>query len=357
MYRHFLMLAFAGILASCGASGGGSGSGGGDNPLDDGTECTRDNPLEDCEEPVEEETDPEEEEVEEGVPEELALNLESYTMTGNTLSVAFNGLDGTPNEAAYARNTNLDIYNQDNELVYKAFVRQEDSLDRFFLALGAVSADSSVSAVAVGDGGQFTQVQQGTGYLRADGEIFDAPDIGSGPGQGQVSYAGSYGGITNYSTEAGDELLPVSGTGQPDRPGQPVVVTGTIFLNVNFADATVNGEIYDRTMIDPDRDMDDNRGGTSPAAGDVSVEGVARLLTTIDENGEFFGEVDSDELIISGEYGGIFGGVDSRFVAGTTAFTWSGSAFSDVQEVGMFVLTQCGRQGDVDYICDNVAPD
>ncbi|WP_417723451.1 hypothetical protein [Salipiger sp.] len=345
MYRILIALALAGALGACGSSGG---SKSGDNPLDDGTECVRDNPLEECEVPEEEEETP----PEEGIPDELAKNMASFSISDDksTVTVALTGLDTTPIEATYARLSALDVMAEDGSVAYFAYSVQEDPLDRFFLALGNTSADGSVSALVAGDGGQFTEVQQGAGYSR-EGTF--------SPASGQVSYAGYYGAVTNLQTDEGGQLLPVPDTGGPlpDLPGQPAQVTGLIFLNANFADATVNGEIFARVLLDP-RDNSET----------LSLEDLALQLAAIDENGEFLGDVEMIDGAASGDpldggsggstgsYGGIFGGENAGYVAGVTSVTWSNDTYSSVEEVGVFVLTQCGMAGDYDRICDLVQP-
>jgi hypothetical protein len=88
------------------------------------------------------------------------------------------GLDSTPASASFTRNAALDVPG------YEAYAVQEDALDRFFIALAAESADGSVQASAVSDGGQFARFYAGTSYARSGG--FDRPPVDSS-GQEPIS--------------------------------------------------------------------------------------------------------------------------------------------------------------------------
>lgn len=265
------------------------------------------------------------------IPETLAGNLKtiSYDASAKTVTAEIYALDSTPVDVVYSRDSSRDIG------VYEAYTVQEDSLDRFFIAMVGESVDGSVQAGIVGDGGQFNRVLQGGYYKRTGG--FDAPAIGTGPAAGQVSYAGDYAGITNIWNPSGP-----AGSDQSIQPGTPVMVSGQVFLNANFADLTVNGGIYDRQIL-----------LNTP----VAVEDLALIVTDIATDGSFFGDVevhgDIDNDI--GDYGGVFGGTDAAAVGGVITIADYTEVFDNETETGFFVLTQCGMTGD-DAFCTNVAP-
>lgn len=281
-----------------------------------------------------------------GVPASLAQNMVGFAFSPDksTVTITATLLDSTPEEVVYTRNNRLTGVTPG----YIAYTVQEDSLDRLFIAIGAESRDGDARAMVINDGGQFNRVLPG-GYYERDGS-YSPPNIGAGPGEGQVSYAGNYAGITNVGTSLGSELLPTQGPVDPELlPRQAATVTGTIFLNANFVDNNVNGGIYDRTLISP---IDPN-----DRTQDQPLPDLALIITEIDQNGEFFGEVEFDGLIGRdiGDYGGIFGGTGASSVAGVVALEEFDDDRLDELEIGVFVLTQCGLPGDA-AICTNVAP-
>ncbi|MFZ5961984.1 hypothetical protein ACOXXX_03450 [Thalassococcus sp. BH17M4-6] len=299
----------------------------------------------DTEEETEEETGEETEAEAPGVPDELSQNLASFAFSPDKSSVTVEiaGIDSTPVEVTYNRNPNLDTAG------YLAYTVQEDALDRLFVALGAESPDGSTRAAIVSDGGQFNRVIQG-GYYERDGS-YNPPDVGPGPGQGQVSYAGGYAGITNITSANGSELIEIPDTVDPDTlpdlPGQAAIVRGLIFINANFAENKVNGGIYNRILVSPIDGTDAQQ-----------LDDIALIITDIDENGEFLGEVEFDGFPDRsiGSYGGIFGGENASFVAGIVALDEFDEDRTGEIEIGVFVLTQCGQTGDAE-VCDIVEPD
>lgn len=267
------------------------------------------------------------------IPEELARNLQriNYNADTDTLIVEISSLDSGDGEATYDRNPALDVPG------YSAFTLQDDPLDRMFIALVAASTDGSVQAGVVGDGGQFNRYFSG-GFYERTGPY-------SQPTTGQVSYAGAYAGITNLPA-AGDNLLdPPPGTDPSLLPREPRITVGTAFLNVSFGDNSVNGAIFDRSFVDD--------GSTLPD--------VALIETELDSNGEFLGTVEfsgrPDEGEI-GSFGGILGGEGATSVAGVIYLDSiyvsddpRNSGFEN--EVGVFVLPQCGTPG-APSICDDL---
>lgn len=275
------------------------------------------------------------------VPTELSQNLSTFQFADDmeTVTVHMTGLDTTPVEAVYRRDRGAEAALGHSD--YYAFSAQEDPLDRIFLALGSVSADGKTRALVVGDGGQFNKVFHGAQYERIGD--FDPPEVGTGPGAGQVSYAGNYAAVTNVSVVPGaSPSVDVS-----LLPGAPGIIRGDIFLNADFADNAVNGAIYRRVLVnsdDPSTSMD--------------VGSVALIVSDIGAEGTFFGdvEVSGDVGNVIGSYGGIFGGKDASSVAGIARFDGLGMDIEDTFETGIFVLTQCGKNGDDGNICDFVEP-
>jgi len=269
-----------------------------------------------------------------GVPESLAKNLSSisFNPNGQNITVEIASLDTTPLRAVYARRPSMDING------YTAYAVQEDALDRLFVALVAESDDGSVQAGVVSDGGQFQRYFSGGYYTRAG--AFTRPTIGTGPGAGQVSYAGAYAGLVNGGGD-GTELLPVPDTiNTVLLPAQPGQISGSIFINANFADNTLNGAIYDRVLVDLD----------------LTLDSIILLPTDISANGTFLGDVEfEDGSTDIGDYGGIFGGTGASSVGGIIALTQFSGELENEEEIGVFVLTQCGLPGDAP-ICANVEP-
>lgn len=266
------------------------------------------------------------------VPDDLKINVEavSYNPDSETLTLRLNGMDGGPADLRYTRNAALDVQG------YQAYTYQDDPLDRHFTALVAESNDGSVIAGAVADGGQFNRYFGGGFYQRSGS--FDAPTGTSG----QVSYAGSYAGVTNLDAP-GDDLLDPPGDADPTiLPAQSARVQGDIFLNVSFNDNSVNGAVTNRSLVDYSIDLPD----------------IVLVRSDIDENGVFHGDVEFDVASTTGigTYGGIFGGRDAASVGGTlfledidnNIYNWTGD-----NEIGVFVLTQCGLPGDAE-LCDDV---
>ncbi|SEN17255.1 hypothetical protein SAMN04488103_103282 [Gemmobacter aquatilis] len=273
------------------------------------------------------------------VPATLAVNVSAaaYDAENNVLQLAISGVDATPVLATYDRYKKLDVPG------YKAFKMQEDPLDRMFVALAAQSKDGSVRAVTAADGGQFDHYFGGGSFER-DGK-FDRPTIGTGPGAGQVSYAGSYAAVQNINAPGDPDVMPVpGGTDDAVKPHQPSRVSGDIFLNANFSDNLVNGVIYNRVLVDHA----------------VSLEDVILVPAAITDQGSFSGTVSEDEANedangITGTYGGVFGGTDSGAVAGLVHLDEFLDETQQEEEHGVFVLTQCGMPGDA-KICDGVEP-
>jgi hypothetical protein len=278
------------------------------------------------------------------IPTVLAKNLKAidYDQGSDSFRITFKSLDTTPTVATWNRRTALDLAG------YRAYAVQEDPLDRMFVGLAKTSTDGSVTAIAAGDGGQFNRVFHGGSYARNGS--WSAPTGSSAAGSGQVSYAGSYVGITNIAAPRPGEILPVPpGTGGAIIPGQPSRVQGDIFINANFTDNSVNGAIYNRVLVDQSLDL----------------QAVILVPTDIEANGTFVGKTerwvnDDPSMGETGDYGGVFGGTGATAVGGVVALTKLYATDTNVDltnatEQGVFVLQQCGTAGDA-AICSQVAP-
>ncbi len=272
-----------------------------------------------------------------GIPVALAKNLSAvtYDPVAKTLAVTISGIDSTPVSVAYTR---LPAAEVGLPAGYEAYTVQEDPLDRLFLGVARESADGSVRGVAVSDGGQFNRFFAGGFYERDGG--FTPPAVGDGPGAGQVSYAGGYVGLDNYS----GPLPPVPDPAlQMQGPGR---VEGDVFINANFSDMLVNGSVYNRMRLD---------NPLLPPLTDLVL--VATDITT---DGQFLGTVETtiDGTITGvGDYGGIFGGADASSLAGVLVIDSFDPDLGDaISETGVFVLTQCGQPGEDVTLCTGTAP-
>lgn len=238
-------------------------------------------------------------------------------------------LDSGVIDAVYARNSAYDVPG------YTAFTLQDDPLDRYFTGLAAQSSDGSVQAVVAADGGQFTKYFGGVNYQQI-GRYTPSP---AGQDTGLVSYAGSYVGLTNLSTRQGtavaDDINPDL---LPERAGR---VTGDVFLNVGFADNSVNGAIINRRYIE----------GTG-----FPIDTVFLIPSTINPNGSFSGTAQDREQISIGTYSGTFGGINATSVAGGVRLTGDFiPGVENEEEYGIFVLDRCGPSGPP-AVCDIVNP-
>lgn len=271
------------------------------------------------------------------IPTDIASAVRSavYDADAETLRLQLVGIDSTPVVATYERRENLDVPG------YQAFVAQEDSLDRMFIALAAESRDGSVRAVTSADGGQFNRYFGG-GYYEREG-AFDRPAVGAGPAAGQVSYAGDYAGVLNGGGSGDDLLPPPPGTDPALLPNQPARVSGDVFINANFSDNLVNGAVFNRVVVDNGFELRD----------------VILLPTSITEDGTFEGDAEGpspDADDVSGQYAGVFGGRNAASVAGLVYLDDFDPDLENEQERGVFVLRQCGLDGD-SSLCDGTQPD
>lgn len=267
-------------------------------------------------------------------PETISDNLSgfAYDEGAGTLTLALTSLDGTPTETVYGRNLALEAQVPG----YLAFSVQDDALDRMFIAVAKEAPDGTSQAVAVADGGQFVRFFGGALYTQIGTY---SPD----PDGGLVSYAGTYAGVTNIEDSLGGQLItPPGGTDPAILPEQAGLITGSVFINADFTDNTVNGAIYERVIAD--------------FAGDVPIPDVFLIPADINGDGGFVGTVENPEQTVVGDYAGTFGGEGATSIAG--AIHLEGDFIDDVefeQEYGIFVLAKCGEPDD-DPFCDDFAP-
>ncbi len=272
-----------------------------------------------------------------GVPAELARNLSnvSYNANSGVLIVDMQSLDsGDPDAQTMIRRAGID------EGTYDAYTFQDDAFDRFVLAYAKQTPDNAVQGVLAVDGGQFTKYFGG-GYYSNDSSVYTQPT------SGLVSYAGDYVAITNISAPAPSQLItPPSGASPDILPGEPIIITGDIFINADFSDLEINGGVFNRQLEQLD-------GATFPT---LVLLPVYLTPTTIEADGTFLGDVEDVEQSVVGTYGGTFGGSNASGLAGTLyldrGFT---DAFDNEEETGLFVLVQCGEPGD-SALCSGANP-
>ncbi|SHK99411.1 hypothetical protein SAMN05444414_103217 [Roseovarius marisflavi] len=278
----------------------------------------------------------------------LAGNVQSISFDPGTQTLSIDGLnlDEVPVTATYRRRPGLD------QPGYLAFTAQDDPLDRHFTAFAAQSNNSgSVRAGVVGSSGPRNRFFAGT-FFERDGD-YTPPDVTSTTGL--VSYAGSYVGVTNRGSTTGSDLLPVP-AGTPDELLVSQIsrtVTGQVFLNADFADNSVEGNIFGRSIAESGQEL----------------PSLVLVASEIAANGTFNGTVEydlrdprsaADVPTPNGSYGGVFGGPGADGVAGAinlTDFDGVGDplGFENELETGIFVLDQCG-QAVSSPICASVNP-
>lgn len=341
-----LSLGIVALLAACGGDADET------NPVSGGPGAAP------AEEP---ELDDEEANVEDVISENLSEDLVAavYDPNSETLSLNLTGLDSGTVDGNYERNPSLDTNG------YIGFSTQSDPLDRLFIALAGISADQSIEAVVVADGGQFNRFFGG-GYFRGPQSVEvqepaeEGADIAGGdpifttvafvkPTTGLVSYAGDYAAVTNVPAR-GDNLLerPDGFEAETLVPRQPARVVGDIFINVDFADSSINGEIFNREWVDHFNVAD---GAEIVNGVPVDQSNLPRLpdvvltQSPIAENGRFLGETEFPDQTTSGDFGGTFGGIGSNSatsLAGVVHLNDFSDDIDNEEEFGVFVLEQCG---------------
>lgn len=336
MTRILAMLIALAMLSAC-DSGGGSG----DNPISRGAD--------------EEEDDDDtggsggtDDEVATGrIPDGIAQNVEavSFDPATNTLLVSGIAFDDTPYEALYTRAPGLDRNG------FQAYTVQGNALSRHATAyLNTTSTGATATVVATG--GPRNEYFTGS-YYETTG-TFTAPDV-SQPG-GEVAYVGNYVGLLN-TDGSGEDLLPVDPNTPAELiPGQAAEVTGLVFVEADFADNRVEGNIYDREITDSGQ----------------SLPSLVMVETEITDAGTFTGTVEYDlrqsdpdwqgiDDQVNGTYAGEFDGENAQsIVGGVQLDNIDGPSnqlgFQNELEWGAFTLEQCGTAAANDALCDQVDP-
>lgn len=292
-----------------------------------------------------------------GIPASISNDLTQVTFDSatNTLVVDSLTLDNVPLRAVYARRPNLDTNG------YLAFTAQNDGLDRHSTAyFGRSNNDQSVRAGVAATGGPRNRFFSGAFYER-DG-LYTPPPVT--PTSGLVSYSGNYVGLINIGFidrgGARDDLIaPPGGTTIELTPDQAMTVQGNVFINADFADNQIEGNITNRTVVD-------NTPGLP--AGTV-LPSLVLISTDINADGSFAGTVEYDAIIVGnealnnpiGDFGGILGGPNASGLAGAIALNeFDGIndplGLEGEREFGIFVLDQCGQPVEDTLGCQGTNP-
>ena len=265
------------------------------------------------------------------IPESVAGDVTrvNYDPAQNTIVVEGLTLDDTPFDAVYARAPALEA----NVPGYRVFTRQNDPLDRHSTAFVREAANGAVRGAAVVTGGPRNRYFGGT-FFERDG-AYDPPDVT--PTSGLVTYTGTYAGLTNVGGSREDVLPVPPGTPPELIPSQSAEVSGRIFINADFSDNSIEGNIIDRQLVD---------------AG-IALPSIVLVRTSITDDGTFFGEEVEYQGVVDediGDYAGIIGGTDASGLSGGLFLTeWDGQGdplgFENEEEYGVFVLERCGTPG------------
>ena len=247
----------------------------------------------------------------------------SFDNAAGTLAVQI-GFDGSESLQPYVAAGTVNGYSR--------FTIQDDPLDREFQAFARESDDGQLQAVVVTDGGQFNRFFGGGIVIQNSFEPVTT---------GLASYAGDYVGITNV----GPDLVTGNGADVSTVPGSSTEITGTVFINADFADGLVNGSVYDR-VFDPD-------------GFNIDLPTIVLTVTEFGENGQFTGDVEFEDLTPVGNYDGAFGGDETQSIATVVSLGegfLEGATINGVEteifdeaigetEYGVFVLGQCPAGG------------
>ncbi|KMW56269.1 hypothetical protein AIOL_001221 [Candidatus Rhodobacter oscarellae] len=277
-----------------------------------------------------------------GIPAAVASDVTqlAFNATAQTLTVELSGLDSTPTTVTtFMRNLAVEAALPAGHLAYTL---QEDPLDRAFIAVASQSANGVVRGGVASDGGQFNSFFSGVYYERDGG--FDRPASTTSPGTGQVSYAGGYTGLDNWSGP--NPPLP-PGTNPANQPQAPGRVVGNIFLNVNFDDMLVNGAVFDRVLVD--------QGGIAHQLPTIVLTATNITADGTFQDGVVEAAVGASTLGI-GTYAGLFGGTNATAMAGGLVITEWDPTRENESEHGFWVLNQCGSAGEDATLCTGTAP-
>lgn len=277
------------------------------------------------------------------IPAAIAGDLDSinFNAATNTLTVTGLNQDGSPVANAYSpadmtAGVGIDVNG------YTAFTAQNDPLGRHATAL--VASRTGVQAGVVVTGGQFNKIFGGSFYSRSG--TYSEPVLS--PGDFDVTYYGNYAGLLN-GPGPDTNLLPVGAGVDPnvDRPVQAAFVRGLMFVNVDLADRSVEGEIYNRTGVFRDTTLPSGRGF-------LGLPDIVLVEGTLDDGGNFTGnlEVDGNVGTNIGEFAGVIGGPGGNALAGGLKMEDFDTTIDNEIEYGVFVLDLC-TPTDTDPICQN----
>ncbi|MCZ7675326.1 MAG: thymidylate synthase [Roseovarius sp.] len=196
----------------------------------------------------------------------------AYNAGAGTLEVEGMSLDEVPYSATYRRAPALD---QDG---YVAFTVQEDAGDRHFTAYAGQSTGGAVRAAAISSPGPRNRAFMGY-YLERDG-AYDPPDVTTD--SGLVTYAGRYVGLTNLGDPNGSDLLPPVSDDPELVVPQALIIHGDTFINADFADNAVEGNIFNRELLDTDLNVISE------------LPSIVLVVTDIAADGTFAGTVEYD---------------------------------------------------------------
>ena len=256
------------------------------------------------------------------VPDNILNDVESFAYDPTTDTFTVEGLtqDGVPVASDYTRVATSFVAG------YETYTAQNDPLGRHVTAF--VASRDGVRAGVMMTGGQFNRIFGGSYYERD--AVFDPIEV-LDP-DGDVSYFGEYVGLINGPGPE-NNLLPVTSTG-PDAPNTAAYVEGMVFINVDFADMAIEGEIFDRVA-----QFDDGSSGATPLA----LPDIILINTTFTDDGSFAGDIEVEGEIDQtiGAYSGIFAGTDSAHVAGGISIQEFTDDLENEIEYGVFLIDVC----------------
>lgn len=280
------------------------------------------------------------------VPELIAGDLESISFNAatNTLTVTGLSQDGVPlvNEYRHVTTSFVDGY--------ETFTGQNDPLGRHATAF--VASRDGVQAGVVMTGPQFNTFFGGTFFERQGDYVAPtAPES-----RFDVTYYGNYAAGVNTRGPATDIFSTPGVDTDVSTPAQTAYIRGLMFINVDLNDMSVEGEVYDRTLV---RGVGATNDTLTPAL--LDLPDIVLVDGTLTGEGTFSGNIEQDEsdpdfpidgATDIGDFAGVIGGSEGEFVAGGTTVSDFTDSFDGEIEYGVFVLDLC-VEGNTDPICVN----
>lgn len=264
------------------------------------------------------------------IPAPLAGDLTRfvYDALAQTLTVEGLPYDSTnpgTDSATYVRNPALDRNG------YEAYTFQNSGDDRHFTAYVAETGNASgARAGIVSSGGPRNRVFKG-GYFERSG-AFTSPT-------GQVTYTGSYVGLTNGALSTEDLQAP-SVVDPLTNPTQAAETTGDISITADFANGAVEGDITNRVRVDDALALP----SIVLVSTGITAEGAFNGVQVEYNQGEFPG--DNVIGVDIGDFGGVFAGTPGMTsVVGVIALDeFDGPndplGLEGEEEIGVFVLDE-----------------